>query len=285
MKQSITDYPRINSGIQQQEDWLKALHLTAASLAETLSQPEYAAIPAVVPTERHWNSVQATVEKTTGFGMSLGNAFEEQSAQLGRIPTQAEFDDYCMPTAKQFWLDSKAQELGWSSLVATAISNRNKRTWISQVAELHVALLIQELFPKWKVFRSDDLDLLLGVDIVVETNKKRLYFHVLKNSTYSYAAFRKKEKRGGTKDAKGKFHKFQRNFSGDKVLAYSSQRDISSECTEYLNGIPLFKAEWLHTQLLFFNKFAQIGEPLGSSNKLAYLENFLDNLNKQEVAG
>lgn len=276
MKQSITEYPSIAVGLEEQKELLATLDLTVDQLEVVLAQPEYELQPHNVINGKHNQSIMHTVERVTGFGIDMGSAFEALLLTLGRVPTQQEFNDYCLSVAQIFWEKSNPEGIAWDDAVAQAVTNRNYRCYISQVVELHCTLLLKELFPDWGIYSSDALDNLLGVDLVVETETKRLYLHIFKNSKYSFLAFRKKQYRGGTKDSNGKFRKFNRNFDGDKVLMYEGKPESSSETTKHINGMPLFKAEWLENQLILFDTFKQFGEPLEDSKKLEYLDNFLE---------
>lgn len=282
MKQSITEYPCINSGIQEQESLYSQLSLTATGLKETLAQPAYAVNQWNTMTTKADKKVEQVVERVTGFGLKMGNAFESLCTELGRVPTQTEFNDYCLTLAESFWNHSKPEGITWSSTVATAVANRNYRCYVSQIVELHAVLLLRELFPKWTVVGSDLLDTLMGVDIVVETGRKRLYLHVMKNSKYSFLAFRKKSQRGGLRDRKGKFRRYHRDFNGDKTLMYEGRPESCSDTTEFINGLPLFKAEWLQSQMVLFDTFGQFGEPLGGSKKLEYMEGYLQAMREVE---
>ena len=284
MKQSITEYPLIAEGIREQESLYSMLSLTAEQLKETLAQPQYAAIAYQRIEGKGSRRIEETVERVTGFGLKMSSAFESMITELGRVPTQAEFDAYCLTLAEDFWNHSKPEGIEWDATVATAVSNRNLRCYVRQVTELHAMLLIRELFPQWTVVGSDLLDNLMGVDIVVETGRKRLYLHVMKNSKYSFLAFRKKQKRGGLRDINGKFHRYNRDFTGDKALMYEGRPESCSDTTEFVNGLPLFKADWLKSQLLLFDTFGQFGEPLDHSKKLDYMEGYLKALKEVEEA-
>ena len=284
MKQSILEYPHIAEGILEQESVYRMLGLTAEKLRATLTNPDYAVTEYHKMIGKVNKDIEATVERVTGFGVKMASAFESLSVDLARVPTPVEFNKYCLTIAEEFWRHSKPDGIAWNETVAMAVANRNYRCYISQVVELHAMLQLRELFPEWKVFGSDLLDNLMGVDIVVETESKRLYLHVMKNSKYSFMAFRKKQTRGGLRDSKGKFHRYHRDFTGDKTLMYEGRPESSSDTTEFINGLPLFKAEWLETQLLLFNTFSQFGEPLADSQKLIYMENFLSTIRKGEAA-
>ena len=278
MNSSILDYSRIYAGILEQESLYSLLDLTADKLKQTLAKPEYAVQPYMKIEGKVNKRIEETVERVTGFGTKMGSAFEALCLTLARVPTQKEFNEYCLELAEEFWSKNPPDGIQWDSVVETAVANRNHRCYVSQIVELHCVLLLRELFPEWKIVGSDQLDTLMGVDIVVETETKRLYLHVMKNSKYSFLAFRKKQKRGGMRDYAGKFHRYYRDFTGDKTLMYEGRQDSCSETTEFVNGLPLFKKDWLEEQLLLYSSFDQFGEPLENSKKLEYMEGYLEKL-------
>ena len=284
MKQSILEYPHIAAGIHEQKSVYSVLGLTAGKLRDTLANPIYAVTEYHKMKGKVNKEIEATVERVTGFGIKMASAFEALCIDLARVPTPVEFNEYCLTLAEEFWKQSKPDGLDWNETVSMAVANRNYRCYVSQVVELHAMLQLRELFPEWHIVGSDLLDNLMGVDIVVETESKRLYLHVMKNSKYSFMAFRKKQSRGGLRDKNGKFHRYHRDFTGDKTLMYEGRSESCSETTEFINGLPLFKAEWLETQMLLFSKFKQFGEPLTNSKKLEYMENFLSSVNKEDAA-
>lgn len=281
---AIRQFTEIGKGIVEADKNLATLNLTVDSLEALLEKPEYSTGDVIQIEGKANRKAESAVEKVTGFGQEFASVFESLTEQFGRIPTLQEFNDASMVIVKQFWIKEKPEGIVWSEAVAQGATNRNRRTYMAQINELHCVLLIKELFPDWTVSTSEDLDVLMGVDIVVETDKKRLYFHLFKNSRYGFLAFRKKEKRGGRKNRNKKFIKYNRDFSGDKTLMYEGRTNVLSGTTKFINGIPLFEREWLESQLLMFNKFKQHGEPLSETGKLQYLEDFLLNLKPQEVA-
>lgn len=272
---SITDYPLIAEGIEEQERLWKAVDLNVNQLEELLASPLYQKVEPVWVTDK---KVMDAVEKVTGFGRQVGNKFEEVMLELGRIPTVTEYCEAVLPEVFLFWQSEEPEGIAWGPEVIDAVNNRNIRSYTANINELHCCLALKELFPDWGVYTSNELDLLAGVDIVVETAQKRLYLHLYKNSKYSFIAYRKKQRRGGAKGVDGKFHRYYRNFEGDKSLMYEGNAAYVSETTKFINGIPLFKLGWLENQLLLFDKFHQFGEPLGNSSKLEYMEKYLREL-------
>lgn len=282
--QSITDYPLISRGLQESESLDAVLGYTVKSLEQTLALPEYAVTEPHRFDSKKERQIVAGVEKLTGYGFKLSNMFEDMCRELRRVPTQAEFNAESLQYVAETWHDnpSNTECIEWSDTVEKAVVNRNLRTYIAQVNEFHFMLLVQELFPEWSVYNSNELDIIMGVDAVIETDCKRLYFHIYKNSPYSFKAYRLKEKRGGRRNAEGQFIRYNRDFSGHNSLMYEGRITVSSETTKFINGLPLFKPEWLKAQLTMYNRFNQFGEELKASSKLQSLEEFLQLTEKQE---
>ena len=273
---SVTTFKETYRGIKESECLISELGLTAEAIEDMLQQPEYQLMESVVIKGKKNLTIVEQVEKVTGYGEEMTNAFETLMRQYGRIPTQKEFHVHCQKIAEDFWIENQPNGIAFSDVVSSTITNRNLRTYLSQVNEIHCLLLLKELFPQWGVYSSDDLDLLMGVDILVETEYKRLYLHLFKNSQYSFRAFRRKQYRGGMKNAEGKFIRYTRSFDGDKVLMYEGSAKSSSATTKFINGVPLFRKEWLKSQLQLFNDFPQFGEPLADTDKLDYFEQYLN---------
>lgn len=283
---NLAHLEHLSGDLKDSIDLYKQTGLTVAEIEKLLKQPEYKAI---IPDYSFKNSKNKretdAVEATVSFGRELGDLFEELSLKHSRIPTQQEFLDAQLPIMKAYWLDSKhkgaTKGIEWTSAVEKACINRALRTYTSQLVEYHTITAMQELFPEWGIYSSSYLDLLLGVDLVVETGKKFMYVHIFKNSTHGFKAFYKKEKRGGRK-INGKFKKFHRDFTGDKCLVFDYTPAHCSETTQFINGHPVFKQEFLKKQFLLFDKFNQIGTPIAKETKLKELNEFIGKIEIQE---
>lgn len=276
----ITEFPLITADIAAQEELYQKLKLSADSIEEMLEQQEYAAIDSVDTS--HFSKKQKqealAVEKMAGFGTEVGTTFEVLLETLGRVPTQKEFADKATEQIKNWWSQSNTVTQLWTEATELAVYNRQLRSYSSHLVELHALLALRELFPEWNVYCSEYLDLLMGVDLVVESEKKRLYLHIFKNSKMGFLAYRKKEMRGGKKNSSGKFVRYKRNFNGHKSLQYDFRKNQHSESTQFINGNPLFKTEWLEMQLLLFDKFDQFGQELSDLSNFEYLEQYLQKL-------
>lgn len=283
---NLSHLEHLSVDLQDSIDLYKQTGLTVAEIEKLLKQPEYTAI---IPDYSFKNSKNKretdAVEKVVSFGKELGDLFENLSLENNRIPTQKEFLDAQLVIMKDFWLNkaSKADTKGieWTDAVEKACINRTLRTYTSQLVEYHTITAMRELFPEWGIYSSSHLDLLLGVDLVVETEKKFMYVHIFKNSTHGFKAFYKKEKRGGSK-INGKFKKFHRDFTGDKCLVFDYHPNQFSDTTQFINGHPLFKTEFLEKQFLLFDKFNQIGTLKAEETKLRQLNEFIGKIETTE---
>lgn len=277
-----SEFPMLAREIQVIDSIYFDMQLSADGIEGLLKKEEYQFCHPVKPDGLSKKQKQdiATAEKVTGFGQSIGDAFEYLLVQYGRLPTQVEFADYCVEQAKDWWTVD-ITGIDWNSTVEMAVRNRQLRSYSSHLVELHSLLTLRELFPEWQIYCSDSIDLLMGVDLVVETEQKRLYIHVFKNSRSAFQAYQKKQKRGGTRNAAGKFVKYNRDFTGDKSLQFDWSQSQCSESTQFINGNPLFKKEYLQTQLIMFDRFKQFGEDLSEMGKLQYLEQFLQKLQEE----
>lgn len=272
--------PVLAQDIEDAHKVYKVVNMTSKEIERLLSLPEYAA---EMPdyswiTKKEKREVNA-VEAVVSFGHNIAGLFEEMILELGRIPSQQEFTEKSLEIMQSFWLDprnvTETKGFGWTESVEHACRNRSLRTYTSQLVEVHTITAMMEIFPEWNVYCSDAMDMLLGVDMVVESEKKRFYVHIFKNSSSGFKAFHRKAKRGGAKGADGKFKKFQRDFEGDKCLMFDYTPSLSSETTKFINGHPLFKLDFLEEQFLLFDKFKQIGMDLKTDTKLQYLNDFM----------
>ena len=276
----LENMPVLSQDIEDAHKVYEVVNMTATEIESLLKKPEYAAEKPDYSwiTRKERREVNA-VEAVVSFGNNIAGQFEDMIIDLGRIPSQQEFTEKSLEIMQGFWLDprnvSETKGFGWTESIEHACKNRALRTYTSQLVEVHTITAMMELFPEWKVYCSDSLDLLMGVDMVVETDKKRIYVHIFKNSSSGFKAFHRKAKRGGAKGSDGKFKKYKRDFEGDKCLMFDYTPELSSQTTQFINGHPLFKLEFLEEQFLLFNMFSQIGEPLSSDTKLQYLNDFM----------
>lgn len=279
IEQKANEFPLLVKELQEVEDIYSDLQLTVEQLEADLQKPEHLAIEPVRfgKLTRMQKTEINTAEKVTGFGHTVGDSFEDLIKQFGRVPTQKEYADYSLARIKAWWTVETAG-VDWSETVEQAVYNRQLRSYSSHLVELHTMLSLRKLFPDWQIYCTESIDLLMGVDLVIETEQKRLYIHIFKNSKSAFRAFRKKEFRGGRKNNSGKFKKYKRDFTGDKSLQYDWSQSQCSESTKFINGNPLFKEEYLFTQLTMFNSFKQFGQPLKEMQKLEYLEQFLQSV-------
>lgn len=264
---------------------------TIKEFENLISQPEYATTKYLDRSKLAETDLDAVnrYENITSFGSDVADCFEDLMDELGRIPTQDEYVERGVDLTRQWWCEAilkhnqSVKGLDFEGAVVDACRDRLGRGYISMVNELHTQILLKEVYPKGKIITHDLLDLLLGVDIVLELDKKRYYIHIFKDSHYGVQAFYKKEKRGGI-NHNGKFIKFKRDFTGDVRLQYLSHDTNDDKC-KFINGIPVFTREWLEGYMMMVTRSAKYGERLDKvDSKLNNLSTFIyDNLGEKVI--
>lgn len=287
-KQGTTS--EIDGFLQPKFCWETIERLTTAKIERTLARPEYTTLG-------HWDKTQLTLaekaqvnkyESVTSFGSEIANLFEDMMNKLGHIPTQKDYIAKGVELTVQWWLQNsksniKLQGTPFTPIIQKACEQRLARTWISNIVEIHTKLLIQETLPDYTVFSHDLLDLVAGVDLVLEekhtgdSDPKRYYIHIFKNTTWGMKSFKQKEKRGGLYKGK-KFLKYPRNFDGDVILAYEWNTSTEHVSTKFINGVPLFKQDFIEWKFQAVKKTA-LGENMGLSaptqTKLEHLQEWI----------
>lgn len=252
----------------------------ASEIKELLARPEYSTVPIVRQdlSDEDRKKVMR-YENINSFGAEVADLFEDLCDELHRIPTQQEYVDIGVELTEEWWIRETLKKnpyirgLEFDNVIIQAVKNRQGRGYLSLVNEVHTVALLKEMYPDAKVITHDLLDLVLGVDIVMEYKGKRFYFHVYKNSYWGKKAFHNKESRGGMKNSEGAFVKYHRDFYGDVSLVYDV---IDSDTTELVNGIPLFTEDYIRFSVDRALKNDTIGERISCMNsKLHKLNNWL----------
>lgn len=263
------------------------IFMSVRELEQLLARPEYKTVNLVRQelSDRDKERVQR-YENINSFGAEVADLFEDLCEELHRIPTHQEYIDRAVELTEEWWMketlkgNPHIRGLEFDEVMKQAVRNRQGRGYLSLVNEVHTVALLKELYPSAKIITHDLLDLVLGVDIVMEYKGKRLYFHVYKNSFYGRKAFHKKENRGGMKDSNDKFVKYHRDFSCDTSLMYDM---TDTDTTKILNGIPLFTEDYIIHVIDRAMRIETVGERLSMKNsKLHKLSKWLkDNFNKE----
>lgn len=256
------------------------ISMSATEIRELLSRPEYAAVPIVKQMLSPEEAERVKqYENINSFGTEVADLFEDLCDELHRIPTHKEYIDRAVELTEEWWIRETLKKnpyirgLDFDGVIIQAVRNRQGRGYLSLVNEVHTVALLKEMYPEANIITNDMLDLVMGVDIVMEYKAKRFYFHVYKNSYWGKRAFDNKEHRGGLKDANGKFVKYHRNFAGDISLVYDT---TDSDTTEIVNGIPLFTKQYLDMVVRKGLRMETIGERIDCNNsKLQKLNNWL----------
>lgn len=256
------------------------ISMSASEIKELLARPEYSTVPTVKQNLSNEDRRKvARYEDINSFGAEIADLFEDLCDELHRMPTQKEYCDRGVELTEDWWIRETLKKnylirgLQFDDVIIQAVRNRQGRGYLSLVNEVHTVALLKEMYPEARIITNDILDLVLGVDIVMEYKDKRLYFHVYKNSYWGRKAFIDKQYRGGMRNSEGTFVKYHRNFSGDVSLVYDP---TETETTEFVNGIPLFTKEYIDWQVRLALKNGAVGETLGSNNnKLEKVNNWL----------
>lgn len=256
------------------------INMGASEIKELLARPEYSTVPAVKQNLSNEDRRKvARYEGINSFGAEIADLFEDLCDELHRIPTQKEYCDRGVELTEEWWIRETVKKnhlirgLDFDNCIIQAVRNRQGRGYLSLVNEVHTVALLKEMYPEARVITNDILDLVLGVDIVMEYKGKRLYFHVYKNSYWGRKAFIDKENRGGMRNSTGAFVKYHRDFSGDISLVYDT---TETGTTEIINGIPLFTKDYIDWQVSLALKNGAVGETLDSNNnKLEKVNNWL----------
>lgn len=258
----------------------KSLEMTASEIRSLLLKPEY---KAKYPVKINWTPDESKrvdfYENINSFGADVSDAFEDMCDELGRIPTQDEFVERTVELTREWLIREKlkrnpnAMNLVFDDVLVQAIKNRQGRGYLSIVSEMYTVALIKEMYPEAKVYTHDMLDLIMGVDIVMEYKGKRFYIHVYKNSYWGRTSFKNKEGRGGMYGEGGVFIKFNRDFTGDISLMYDP---MDTDTTIYLNGVPLLTEDYIRFTVKRGLSNDAIGERLSTANsKLHRLNSWL----------
>lgn len=279
-KESTTDLDKMLANRYQWETMQK---LTVEKLEKRLASPEYKIREfwdRSTLTEEERKQVNA-YESISSFGSDVANLFENMIEQLGHVPSQEAFINRGVELTREWFCDNmlknpRLKGVPFNKVVQKATEERLARTWVSMVVELHTKLLIQETMPHLKVIQHDLLDLVMGVDLVVEDDKKRYYIHIFKNTSWGMKAFKIKEKRGGLMKGK-QFIKYKRDFTGDSILAYEWDKRTDHTSTKFINGIPLFNAEFIEWKFMMMKRSSSIGEAVNTKDsKLNHLNDWLE---------
>lgn len=269
-----------NNDTQKLTKERKSLEMTASEIRSLLLKPEY---KTKYPVKIKWTPDESRrvdfYENINSFGADVSDAFEDMCDELGRIPTQDEFVERTVELTREWLVREKfkrnpnAMNLVFDEVLVQAIKNRQGRGYLSIVSEMYTVALIKEMYTEAKVYTHDMLDLVMGVDIVMEYKGKRFYIHVYKNSYWGRAAFKNKERRGGMYGEGGMFIKFNRDFTGDISLMYDS---MDTDTTIYLNGVPLLTEDYIRFTVKRGLSNDAIGERLSTANsKLHRLNSWL----------
>lgn len=217
--------------------------ITASYLVETLGKESHAPI-------HRMNKASLTVdeqaevqvlERITSFGQDSIDLFDNMLQENLLLPTQRE---YCEEGVELMvtWIRENRPEIPITKVLREACKLRLTRTYMSKCTEIHLEAVIKEELPHLTVRTANLLDSVMGVDIVLEDDKKRYYVHVTSNTAFAQKMLIEKEDRGGLRVGNS-YKRYSRDFTGDVILKYDVYKE--SATTMLINGFPLFKPEYI----------------------------------------
>lgn len=180
--------------------------------------------------------------------------FDTIIEETGLPPTPSEYMERAFQLTRDYWfLDStkgrisnskyrngvwQIEYLHWSEDMVKAIKWRLGRMYQSLMAEYSAVCIVHTLKPKAWLLSSSQLDLALGVDLVVmdKSDNKTVYVHVTKNTGWSFEALRDKgTKTVWLKNINNKKVYWQRRFTDSHVVFVYDVED--TETVEELEEI------------------------------------------------
>lgn len=256
-------------------DSLDALAYSVQELESLLSKPEYKAFKrldySTLP-EPLMDGVEK-MDSIVSFGQEAIDLFDNLVADLKRLPTQKEYIDAGLPIYEAYWAENKYSSpkingYPFTKGVKLGVMDRMARTYTSKVVELHLELLLKEM--GYKVISHPLMDSIMGVDLVVEDDKKRYYIHITTSKHGQQGAersVRSKEKRGNF-SLGGTWVSYGRDFKGDCILCYESLTPLHDGSTKWINNNPVFNRDFLE-EYMALRRLGNKGELLSSGqNKL-----------------
>lgn len=243
-----------------------SFNLTVHALEYWLKQPEYA-LPSISMTRAETNDTNYKLMESNNriLGRSFHHTFSKWFSSYKRIPTPQEFIAMQMADVKKnystpAWRRNHKVTFQWTPIVEKGIKQRLLRSYVSFINEIHTELMIQDLYPKVKIQRSDELDY-SGIDILALDFKAKVRheIHITKNSPYAIDFLFKKEGKelGFTRSQNSLWARPQwkrinhsiynkRSFKGHVFLLYDNHETYA---TKIVNGYPLFKKEYILNKL------------------------------------
>ena len=190
------------------------------------------------------------------------NLWDEHIERVGVPPTAEYYIEEGLRLTKEHWFrDSEKGRLAvykwdsyWSSWNITyipwkdefeeGIRYRLSRMYESFMAEYSALAIIGKHYPFSQVFASHDMDLVLGVDMVVVEDDKVVYLHVTKNSEWAEQNLQSKsEKSIHMKNVSGKKCWWKRRWTeSHEPLFYDL---FESDTTESVNGHHIFREDYV----------------------------------------
>lgn len=246
--------------------------LTTKQIENLLSQEEYSPVDrmdkSLLTAEQRYEV--SILENVTSFGLASITLFEDMVNERQSLPSQAEYVEAGMPLMVAH-LQEHRPDIVITETAEQALTIRMTRTYMSKVIEMHLEAILKEYMPEMKVKTYALLDSVMGVDLVLEDDKKRYYVHVTSNTPFAQKMLGQKEGRGGHRVG-NTYIKYSRDFTGDLILRYDTFNE--SDTTQMVNGFPLFKPDFIVERFFIAKRQSAIGESLSVS--YSKLDHFTD---------
>ena len=175
--------------------------------------------------------------KQNNYGADADVFFMDMEVEMGRMPTFHELTDRVVEHVKTNWWSKKFQ-VEWNPAREDMVRLRVSWWYTSHMIEVFTLTQLKNMYPDCKVWESQLVDRVFGVDIVFEDSETgyNYYIHITKEGN----DFMSKEDRGFCKDSNKKWHQFKRDFSRGKGHVALKYGRGNNDSTKYLGGQPVF---------------------------------------------
>lgn len=242
------------------------------------------------------NYIKAFEQCNTWTNPEAFKIWDIMISEKGYPPTLAEYTERMFKATKDFWYaDGKDGRMStalysnggmqytyleWNEGIEVAVRNRLARMYRSFIAEYSAQILIAEQFPESIIMASNEIDLVVGVDLAVmnKTYDTSFLVHVTKSNRWTEKNIKRKSiKKTWLKDKNGKRHWYQRSWNASHtIFAYT---EYDSEHTKVVNGHMVFRDEYIYERVM---EAMANGNQTYKSNEMMTFHNWLKRNNLKE---
>lgn len=167
--------------------------------------------------------------------------------EAGIIPTPKDYIEAVAGICKEYY---KTKGVLYTKGIDYSVRQRALNTYISTKAELKTQLLIYNMFiennPANEMFVDNNLDFIMGVDMVLKEGNKLRYIHIMSKSPNSINYYNLKESRNYFSSYGIPTGGYQRNFKKHTKLSYGkSFNEDRHSLLDYLDCINEANIEFL----------------------------------------